>query len=246
MIFVLVFQVCCTSSPKVEKRNNELMKVDYNLLKEINKELLENKVTEKIIALTFDDGPHPTITEKILDILHKNNVVATFFVLGEKADDEENIVKSIVEEGHEVGSHGYGHPQFNKIPKASVEHDICDALNITKQYVSDIRWFRPPYGIITKDLKKILKKNNLNLSLWNIDGQDWKKKGPDFIFSRIKSEYKNGGIILLHDIHEDTATILPEIIKFLKEKGYKFKTLSQWKEFIRKNAPKAFKKSFIR
>lgn len=222
------------------------MYIDYDLLKSINKELLDNKISEKIIALTFDDGPHPIVTEKILDILHDHNVVATFFVLGENADDEENIIKAIIEDGHEIGTHGYGHPRFNKINNKSIEDDICDALNITHQYVPNIKWFRPPYGIITKNLKKIMKKNNLNLSLWNIDGQDWKKNGPDFIFYRIRIEHKNGGIILLHDIHEDTVTAIPKIIKFLKEKGYVFKTLSQWKEFVRKNAPKSFKKSFIK
>jgi peptidoglycan/xylan/chitin deacetylase (PgdA/CDA1 family) len=231
----------CAPIPK-QKYPYPLLHLDYNHLKIIHEALAKKKVTDKVIALTFDDGPHPVVTEKILTILRRENVKATFFLLGENADEEEELVQAILDDHHDIGTHSFSHPRFDRTNCEGTTEEIIDALEVVEQYHVNARWFRPPYGIITKHVKKIMKERSLDLVLWNIDGQDWKKKGPDFIVNQVCSHHKNGGIILLHDIHEDTAKALPSIIQTLKKKGYRFVTLNQWIEYIYFHVPEALAK----
>jgi len=185
---------------------------------------------EHQVAITFDDGPDPRWTPKILDILKAANVKATFFVVGVNAERYPELVRRIVNEGHEVGNHTYYHPN---LALCWPEH-IRLELNATQLLLETITGrattlFRPPYAADTgpTDLSeltplKIAEDLNYLVVLENIDPQDWAKPGADIILRRIKQQRHDGSVILLHDAGGDrsqTVESLPRILDWLHTRG---------------------------
>ncbi|MDQ6809030.1 MAG: glycosyltransferase [Verrucomicrobiota bacterium] len=182
------------------------------------------------VALTFDDGPDPDWTPKILDILKAANVKAAFFLVGTNAEHYPALVRRIVDEGHEIGNHTYYHPN---LALCWPEH-IRVELNATQLLFETITGrsttlFRPPYAADTNP-SKLTELTPLNLAqdlgylvvLENIDPQDWAKPGANIILQRIKQQRRDGSIILLHDAGGDrsqTVTALPQILDYLKTRG---------------------------
>lgn len=156
---------------------------------------------EKIIALTFDDGPDKDFTPQVLDILKKNDIKATFFVVGENVEWNHEILKRQHEEGHEIGNHTFTHINVSK----KGYDDIYNEINKTQQLVKDIigeepKLFRPPYRAISKAMCNIVKEEDMNIVLWsNLDPRDWSNPGVSYIVDTITSKVQNGTIILLHD-----------------------------------------------
>ena len=185
---------------------------------------------EHQVAITFDDGPDPQWTPKILDILKAANVKATFFVVGVNAERYPALVRRIVDEGHEIGNHTYYHPN---LALCWPEH-IRLELNATQLLLETITGrattlFRPPYAADTgpTDLSeltplKIAEDLNYLVVLENIDPQDWAKPGADIILRRIKQQRHDGSVILLHDAGGDrsqTVEALPRILDWLHTRG---------------------------
>jgi cellulose synthase/poly-beta-1,6-N-acetylglucosamine synthase-like glycosyltransferase/peptidoglycan/xylan/chitin deacetylase (PgdA/CDA1 family)/spore germination protein YaaH len=185
---------------------------------------------EHQVAITFDDGPDPRWTPKILDILKAANVKATFFVVGVNAERYPELVRRIVDEGHEIGNHTYYHPN---LALCWPEH-IRLELNATQLLLETITGrattlFRPPYNADTgpTDLSeltplKIAEDLNYLVVLENIDPQDWAKPGADIILRRIKQQRHDGSVILLHDAGGDrsqTVEALPRILDWLHTRG---------------------------
>src|SRR6266699_7729 len=185
---------------------------------------------EHQVAITFDDGPDPRWTPKILDILKAANVKATFFVVGVNAERYPELVRRIVNEGHEVGNHTYYHPN---LALCWPEH-IRLELNATQLLLETITGrattlFRPPYAADTgpTDLSeltplKIAADLNYLVVLENIDPQDWAKPGADIILQRVKQQRHDGNIILLHDAGGDrsqTVAALPRILDWLQARN---------------------------
>src|SRR3954466_14278712 len=182
------------------------------------------------VALTFDDGPDPKWTPKVLDILKAENVKAAFFLVGARAEEYPNLVRGIVAEGHEIGNHTYYHPN---LALAWPEH-VRVELNATQLLLETITGrsttlFRPPYAADTSP-SKITELAPLQLAqelgylvvLENIDPQDWARPGADIILQRIKQQRRDGNIILLHDAggdREQTVDALPRILDWLKTRG---------------------------
>ena len=168
---------------------------------------------EKIVALTFDDGPDEDFTPQILDILKKYNVKATFYVIGEKVQYNKKIIKREYEEGHEIA-------------------DTQEAVkSVTGEYP---KTFRPPYRAISRDMCEIVKQKDMNIVLWSyVDARDWSSPGVNSIIKTIEDGIKNGCIILLHDYNKlrtpksQTIEALDIIIPDLPQKGYKFVTISE-------------------
>ncbi len=187
------------------------------------------KVGGPYVAMTFDDGPHPTNTPRLLDILKRRNIKATFFVVGTNARRYPGIMQRIVAEGHEVGNHTVNHPHLTKISheKAVAEVSGCaEAIRATCGVRPRI--FRPPGGYIN-NRQKIWLKDDFGYStiMWAVDPQDWRRPGSGVVASRIINDTDPGDIILAHDIHAPTIAAMPRALDGLLAKGYRFVTVSQ-------------------
>ena len=198
---------------------------------------------EKVIALTFDDGPDEVFTPQVLDILKKNNVKATFFVVGEKVEYNKELLKRQYTEGHEIGNHTFTHINVAKNSYDKVEKEITDTQNAVKNVIGvEPKIFRPPYRAMSKSVCDIIVSKKMNIILWsNLDPRDWSNPGVGNIINTILTKVQNGNIILLHDYNNrrndksQTIQALEVVIPKLKEKGYKFVTISELIQHLDKN-----------
>lgn len=181
------------------------------------------------IAMTFDDGPSPETTPRLLDMLKQRNIKVTFFLIGENAERNPDIVRRILAEGHEIGNHSWTHPQLSKLSDDRVTQEITktqDAIKNESGFTPTM--LRPPYGAITARQRSWIESQfGLNIILWSVDPFDWKRPGPSVITQRILSGARPGAIILSHDIHKQTVDAMPATLDALLAKGYKFVTISQ-------------------
>jgi peptidoglycan/xylan/chitin deacetylase (PgdA/CDA1 family) len=180
---------------------------------------------DKLVALTFDDGPNKEYTAKILDYLESKDVVATFFVLGLHLKGNEDILVKMVKIGCEIGNHSYNHKQFIHMKSSEIKKQIDYVDNYVKKVTGfNIRSIRTPYGEVND---KIIETVNRPIILWNVDSEDWILKDGRKIADHIISSVDNGSIILIHDIFDFSydATIL--VVEELLAQGYKFVTVSQ-------------------
>lgn len=182
----------------------------------------------KVVSLTFDDGPSAANTKKILAILKKFNIQATFFVLGEKAKLHPEIIKTLAMHGHSLGNHSYSHLKMTNLSESSQKRELEKTAEILNQILPGykINWFRPPYGSYNKITDKLAKNMGMDIVLWSIDPRDWKNPPTHILKARILNQLKPGAIIVLHDIKSNTADALEEIIVGIKEAGYSFVPLS--------------------
>lgn len=181
------------------------------------------------IAMTFDDGPSPETTPRLLDILKQRNIKATFFMIGQNAERNPDIVKRILADGHEIGNHSWTHPQLAKLPDDRVTEEITKTQNAIKNAAGYTpKLLRPPYGSITARQKEWIENQfGLSVILWSVDPFDWKRPGASVIQQRILAGARPGAIILSHDIHKQTVDSMPATLDALAAKGYKFVTVSQ-------------------
>jgi peptidoglycan/xylan/chitin deacetylase (PgdA/CDA1 family) len=181
------------------------------------------------VALTFDDGPHATLTPRLLNILRDRNVKATFYVLGPNAKRNPGIMQRMVAEGHELGNHSWTHRVMSKAPTDAMVKEFQDTRDaIIAACGVAPKSQRPPYGAMTKPQRALLKeKFGYPCILWDVDPLDWKKPGSGVVASRILSDTRNGSIILLHDIHAGSVEAVPAVLDGLLAKGYTFVTVSQ-------------------
>jgi peptidoglycan-N-acetylglucosamine deacetylase len=192
---------------------------------------------KKVVALTFDDGPHPIYTYQLLDILNKYHVKATFFMVGASMKKYPLIVKQVVAKGHSIGNHTYTHP-FNMAAcsKAQINKELTNCQATIKKLVGQRSFiFRPPRGLFNKKVVEIARKNGYLMVLWSICGDSRRAKSPELMARMVTKSIHNGDIILLHDGTFDSrwkdveATQL--IIEALLKKGYQFVTIPQLLEY---------------
>ncbi|MEP9352401.1 polysaccharide deacetylase family protein [Xanthobacter sp. KR7-65] len=181
------------------------------------------------IAITFDDGPNPETTPKLLKMLEQRGIKATFFVLGSRAVASPAIIKQMVAQGHEVANHSWDHPQLPKISVAAADKQIGDTNAAIEQITGQkIRNVRPPYGAMTPALRAHLReKFGSTFIYWSVDPLDWKDRNPQLIHDRILNNVHAGAIILVHDIHPTTVEAMPKTLDDLKARGFKFVTVSE-------------------
>ena len=180
---------------------------------------------KKLIAITFDDGPNPKTTPKLLDMLKQKGVKATFFMLGSRASAYPNIVKRIYEEGHTLGSHTYSHKDLKKLSDADVTDESQKAIDAIQAACGQSPIVvRPPYGSSDERVRGIL---NMPVVVWNIDPEDWKDRDADIVAQRIISKAKPNSIILLHDIYSTSVEAAGKVIDELRRQGYTFVTVDQ-------------------
>lgn len=230
---------------KYNKENNlEVLNISQDIMNDYEDIIIKNgRDDEKIIALTFDDGPDKDFTPQVLDILKNNNVKATFFVVGEKVEYNPEIIKRQYEEGHEIGNHTFTHINVSKNGYDKIYKEINNTQQVIKKVIGkEPKLFRPPYRAISKDMCNIVKENDMNIVLWsNLDARDWSNPGVHNIINTITSKVQNGTIILLHDYNNirnkksQTIQALEVVIPKLKEMGYKFVTVSELIENLDQN-----------
>ncbi len=181
------------------------------------------------IALTFDDGPHPVNTPRLLDILKSRNVKATFFVVATNARAHPGIMRRIVAEGHEIGNHTVTHGNLAQMSSDGVRKELRDAHDsIVSATGIAPRVMRPPYGAITSSQKSWIRKEfGYPSIMWSVDPEDWKKPGSSVVASRLVKGAKPGGILLLHDIHAPTIDAVSPTVDQLLAKGFQFVTITQ-------------------
>ena len=201
-------------------------------------------ISQPVVALTFDDGPHFALTPRLLDTLKEKGIRATFFLIGQNAKEYPAIVKRIVAEGHELGNHSWSHPNLAKMSDEEVRSQLTRTNDAIEAAVGQKpKLMRPPYGSYTKAQGKWFHDElGFTFVLWDVDPDDWRDPGPSVVEDRVLNGWKDstgvrpGSIVLSHDIHKGTVEAEPDIIDKLKAKGYKFVTVS---ELIAMNEPEA-------
>lgn len=185
--------------------------------------------TRKVVALTFDDGPHPKLTPQLLDLLKRENVHATFFVLGSLVAANPQIVQRMAAEGHEVANHSWDHPRLPSLKEEKFDHQIRDTTAIIEKNTGKkVTLMRPTYGLYNERVKNdLISSHGLDIILWSVDPNDWKKPGADVVARRLVNGAHPGAILLSHDIHAGTIAAMPQVIAQLKAKGYTFATVSE-------------------
>ena len=185
----------------------------------------------KKIALTFDDGPHPKNTEKILEILEEYGIKATFFVIGVNVKNYPKTLEKIVSSGHEIGNHTYTHRILKNKTKEEIIKELADTESeICKYYSPSTCLIRPPCGIYDENLIEIALENKYKIVLWNIDTKDWEHATSHSIENKVMNMVNGGDIILFHDYisgENNTPNALRTIIPKLLNDGYTFVTVSE-------------------
>jgi peptidoglycan/xylan/chitin deacetylase (PgdA/CDA1 family) len=186
---------------------------------------------DRLVALTFDDGPWPGQTEKILDVLKKQNVRATFFMLGVQARRSPDLARRVLAEGHTVGSHSLSHKELTKLKPAAIRKEISSGASAVAA-ATGVRpaWFRPPYGAVNGAVKKQMRALGVRTAMWDIDTLDWTRPGVHMLYRNAVRSTKPGQIVLMHDGGEDrsqTIEALPLIIEDLRAKGFTFVTMDE-------------------
>lgn len=179
----------------------------------------------KVIALTFDDGPGPH-TAHLLDILDQYGAKATFFLIGSKVSSQANVVRSIQARGHQLGNHSWSHPELPKLPVDQIASEV-DRTNEAIRQATGVTpaILRPPYGAVNGAVLEQLRLRGMSSILWSVDTRDWADRNSDIVCSRAVAGARPGAIILMHDIHQTSVNAMPCILSALKQQGYSFVTV---------------------
>jgi peptidoglycan/xylan/chitin deacetylase (PgdA/CDA1 family) len=186
-------------------------------------------VSGNYIAITFDDGPHPQNTPRLLDILAARNIKATFYVIGRSVDLHPGVLRRTVAEGHEIGNHSHTHRLLSKLGESEVRQEMQRCQDAVGRAAGvRMRTMRPPYGGLLQSQRELVHREfGYPTILWSVDPLDWKRPGPSVITSRILSGTTAGGIVLAHDLHSQTVDAMPATLDGLLRRGFKFVTVSQ-------------------
>jgi polysaccharide deacetylase family sporulation protein PdaB len=196
----------------------------------------EVNTTQKVVALTFDDGPYSPYTEQILDILKEYHVPATFFVIGQNAEKYPELVSRIALEGHQIGNHTYHHVDLLKVNRKTIETEIDRTNKVIAEIVGKSpQVVRPPHGFRDPVVMEAMKERGLKVVDWSVMSRDWTNPGVEAIVERTVSKVQNGSIVLLHDgdgleaaaSRAQTVEATRRIIPQLLEQGYKFVTVDE-------------------
>lgn len=211
--------------PKIFNTREEVQDVIINTIATEQKNHNPDCNLVKCIAMTFDDGPAPVLTGKVLQVLQSRRAKATFFVTGQNAQNYPDLIKQIFTEGHQIGNHTWNHPNLTKLGDNEILHQIKETNKVIEDIIqTKLEIFRPPYGAINENVIQIV---NLPQIMWSIDTLDWKDRDSDLVAKRAIKNAKNGSIILLHDIHPSSVDAVAGILDTLIAQDYHFVTVSE-------------------
>ena len=175
----------------------------------------------RTVYLTFDDGPDASWTPRVLDVLDRYDIRATFFMLGHQAGTTPDLVDQVRTAGHSVGNHSVSHASLPKLSDNRLRHEIDDGVRS--------RCFRPPYGATSARVRSAIAGAGMRQILWDVDPRDWTRPGASVIADAVVKHVHDGAIVLLHDGGGDrsqTVEALPQIVERLRARGYSFGALS--------------------
>ena len=189
---------------------------------------------DKYVYLTFDAGYEAGYTEKILDVLKENNVTATFFITGHYLNTAEDLVKRMIDEGHIVGNHTVNHKSMPDIDDIKIKEEMMNLHeSVYKKFGYEMTYLRPTMGEYSERTLSIIKNLGYKTVMWSLAYDDWdeQKQGrEEYGKDKVLSNIHNGAIILLHATSKDNSNILDSLIKEIKEQGYEFKSLGEFKK----------------
>ena len=182
-----------------------------------------------LVALTFDDGPNPQYTPKLLELLKNKGVHGTFFLLGDCAAKNPGMVQEIVAGGNEVGSHTWSHKQLPSLPVPKINEELDKTAQAIKDASGvDVTLLRPPYGMSNKKVEQICDEKGLKIIDWSVDTNDWRKEHTSqMMVADIMKNTRDGAIILMHDRHDKTIETTEQVVDQLRAKGFQFVTVSE-------------------
>jgi len=182
---------------------------------------------ERVLAFTFDDGPAPGITERLLDALRAHGIRSTFFMIGERVAAAPDLARRVLGEGHELGHHTYTHPKLTELPDARVDEELDQTSSIFQETLgARAAWFRPPFGALRQDQARRVRTREMHVAMWSVDAEDWRPQPGPEVTQRIVEHVHPGAIILGHDTVA-CAESLDVTLDHLREAGYRFVTLSE-------------------
>lgn len=203
---------------------------------------------EKVIALTFDDGPWPETTEQILATLKQEKVKATFYMIGQPLKSFPEIGKKVLADGHVIANHTLHH-WYHRMSPLVAQREIEDTQKIIREVLNvETAYFRPPGGVLTNGLVAYAQKHGQSVNMWSVDSNDShpKRPSPEAMLKTILAQATPGGIVLMHDgggSHVNTAKAVPQIITQLRAQGYRFVTVPELLELSATGAEKTAKTS---
>ena len=206
-----------------------------------NKKLLEEydgiamgNAQDKYVYLTFDEGYEAGYTSKILDVLKENDVKAAFFITGHYLNTASDLVQRMIDEGHIVGNHTVNHKSMPDIDDQKIKDEIMNLHeSMYEKFNYEMKYIRPPMGEFSERTLEIMKNLGYRATMWSLAYDDWdenKQGREEYGKNKILSNIHNGAIILLHANSKDNCNILDECIKKIKEMGYEFKSLDEFKK----------------
>lgn len=217
-----ILDLCDLTVSKISDSYGKIIVAPMSKHVRVTTRILEGK---KLVVLTFDDGPSSATTPNLLDILYEKDVPATFFMLGNMARNNPEIVTRAAREGHEVASHTMYHQNLIRLSASAVKSDIDEARSTLQGILGSVPSFtRPPYGNINDNVRQYV---GTPMILWSVDTLDWKDKNIDSIVNIAMSQVHDGAIILMHDIYPTTVEAVPILIDTLRSAGYEFATIPE-------------------
>jgi peptidoglycan-N-acetylglucosamine deacetylase len=194
------------------------------------------ETTAQVVALTFDDGPHPQNTPRILDLLDKYDVKATFFMMGRNVERFPDVTRQVIARGHEVGNHSYSHPKLVWMSPGAVRDEIDRTDRLLREAgVTGPIHFRPPHAAKFVVLPHVLRQTRRLSVLGDVDVEEWKGHRAEVMVAAALSQVRPGSIIGFHDVlGAETAKTVDAVVPELQRRGYAFERIS---ELIRRRAP---------
>lgn len=219
------------------KRNNnheqpDLGSTNKKMIDE-NEDIAMGNNEDKYVYLTFDEGYEAGYTAQILDVLKTNGVKAAFFITGHYLNTQSDLVKRMIDEGHIVGNHTVNHPSMPDLDNENLKEEVTRLHTaVFEKFGYEMKYLRPPKGEFSQRTLYLTKSLGYTTVMWSFAYDDWdeSKQGREaYAKEKILSNVHNGAVILLHANSKDNCNILDEIIKSIKEQGYEFKTLNEFK-----------------
>ncbi|MCM3694186.1 polysaccharide deacetylase family protein [Neobacillus niacini] len=192
----------------------------------------EINISQRVVAITFDDGPNPVYTQQILDIFAEAKGKATFFMIGEQMRNHPEVVKQVAEQGHEIGNHTFTHPKLSQL---SLE-DCREEIDQTEKLIENMTGqkpvvFRPPYLDYNQDTVSIVQQKGYSMiGALNLEAQDWEQPGVEHILKKSRAVVKNGGIFIFHDGFGDRSQTIEAVrmlVSELTSQDYQLVTVSE-------------------
>lgn len=239
VIFLLIMVILSGCSPyylaflSLPRDPSDQQERDVLSVDEKQKVVFHGNQKSKKIALTFDDGPDHRYTVRILDILRKHHVSATFFVLGKLARKNPQILKRMVKEGHTIGNHSWSHTDFTKLNQKEITQQLAMTNREIQKWTGKTPlFFRPPFGAMDRLVVDAVSEQGYAVIYWDVDTKDWQGKSADKIIQTVKKNMHAGSIILFHSAGgpkslDGTIQALPKLISFLQKQGYELVTIDQ-------------------